>query len=498
MARRPLKPKIHTENLVSFDPADLYGNFVEEFSRKLKTADELSMLPRAEREKQDRLQQESNKRYFVNSLVKRLGFGGEEAYDDGDQSPLVGDEAQILQNQWAYGMDADPSINKRLSDLPLALWCGNYEEAMKLIKDESGETLKKLLERRESMMNFSAIFFLCLGARILCGDKKLFKVHIANARRGGIPIKYEYTKLLKKLLELGARMDVKDVAGYTPLHHCLSCFKNPTIFEMATILLDAGADPNAVNRQGATPMVEAALASDCDAVSLLLKYGADPDIRPHNGPSVTHWATYNAKIANLINPARLRMIKKTRETMKAAAGGSFKSCETCGLVEKSPKRCTGCYLAWYCSAKCQKEAWNSHKGDCKETRSQYMKVQVKKDSLGIFKMNMNMYDRKGTEKDTQHESKSHFIVKIQVEIKNPLEGELGVYNRNRSFAGSIPKNTNREVFSSLANKIISEGVGGLKGFFYCILKDKRGHGEENLNMCEAEINVTRILPPETW
>ena len=38
------------------------------------------------------------------------------SYDDGDQSPLKGEAAQFLRNQWAEGMDYNPTNNPWLSD----------------------------------------------------------------------------------------------------------------------------------------------------------------------------------------------------------------------------------------------------------------------------------------------------------------------------------------------------------------------------------------------
>ena len=42
----------------------------------------------------------------------------------------------------------------------------------------------------------------------------------------------------------------------------------------------------------------------------------------------------------------------------------WRTCELCGTKGRSMKKCSGCRLAHYCDASCQKNHWNSHKGCC--------------------------------------------------------------------------------------------------------------------------------------
>ena len=48
-------------------------------------------------------------------------------------------------------------------------------------------------------------------------------------------------------------------------------------------------------------------------------------------------------------------------------------CRVC-KVDKDSKRCTGCYMVWYCGQECQVGDWPAHKTDCKVTRDQYKQV----------------------------------------------------------------------------------------------------------------------------
>ena len=68
------------------------------------------------------------------------------------------------------------------------------------IKNKSLEEIQRLLERRETCYNVNAIFHVVIGARYVHGD---------------------HEKVLIKLLSLGVDLGARDLAGYTPLHHCM-------------------------------------------------------------------------------------------------------------------------------------------------------------------------------------------------------------------------------------------------------------------------------------
>ena len=41
------------------------------------------------------------------------------------------------------------------------------------------------------------------------------------------------------------------------------------------------------------------------------------------------------------------------------------------VIRRDTKRCTGCYLAWYCGEGCQAADWDSHRAECRETSQQF-------------------------------------------------------------------------------------------------------------------------------
>jgi uncharacterized protein len=123
--------------------------------------------------------------------------------------------------------------------------------------------------------------------------------------------------LAKQLLDKGADPNLAQATnGVTPLYAALGCqwsdkalYPQPRAFEqqktsyldLMQALLDKGADPNArltrkvwysqydfdqsgVDETGATPFFRAAYAADVDGMKLLVKYGADPNVRTMRTP----------------------------------------------------------------------------------------------------------------------------------------------------------------------------------------------------------------------
>jgi ankyrin repeat protein len=88
-------------------------------------------------------------------------------------------------------------------------------------------------------------------------------------------------ELVVLLLEQGAKLADTDPNGETPLHRCADIRQAPQLAaaEMATLLLDRGADPNARNWDDVTPLHQAVRARNLAVVQVLLARGADPNAR---------------------------------------------------------------------------------------------------------------------------------------------------------------------------------------------------------------------------
>jgi len=448
--------------------------------------------------RQKKLQDEAEKELAMKLVCQKLGLEKGGRRDDGDQSKLKGDKAQVLRNQWGGGMDYNPAHpgNSHLSGWLRALWRGDYEAVMGFIQEVKEDEVSQLLEVRESLLNVSAVFHVIIGARTLCGKNPLFRdIQLAASRM--MEVKNEHQQILTKLLELGANIHAKDVAGYTPLHHCLTSYSNPTTMSMARQLLKAGADPNLQNRFGCTPLFEPVMAANLDAVKLLLEFGADPDIKENDaGISCRYTATFLPKISELFCQADKRKAKKVRANAKDEAGGSLRLCKVCG-VDDDNKRCTGCYMVWYCGEKCQHGDWANHKEECKVTRKQYRQFVLVDEKTGV---RSNITKKTHVKNVGELPSKKHFVVKVQVTFGSGATDSdpMLIYNKDKSLCGNLHRQGQEEVFDMLFRSIKGEGgYKGLKGYFYAIHSGEVNK-EGKLIGIVMKINPEKILPLETW
>ena len=80
--------------------------------------------------------------------------------------------------------------------------------------------------------------------------------------------------LVRDLLERGASVNItEDDASATPLHIAAMSWR----YDIALLLLDRGAQINARDRDGHTPLLAAAVNADCNMIRLLLHRDADLD-----------------------------------------------------------------------------------------------------------------------------------------------------------------------------------------------------------------------------
>ena len=107
-------------------------------------------------------------------------------------------------------MDYNPT-NNHLTDWMRTLYKGDYSLTIKLLGKLSVSQASKLLEKRESLLNVSAVFHVIIGARCLYGDNALFA-----SMREKIENKNGHILILSKLLEMGVDLKAKDMATIRP------------------------------------------------------------------------------------------------------------------------------------------------------------------------------------------------------------------------------------------------------------------------------------------
>ena len=420
------------------------------------------------------------------------------SYEDSDQSPLKGNAAQFLRNQWAEGMDyqphVPPHILSHLSPWLRCIFAGDYNAFMSFFVGKSNYEVRMMIKKRETLLNVGALVHSVHGARILLGDDPRFR-----EIRAQIHVVGDHLEIFDKLLELGADVNVKDIAGFTPLHNCVT-FGNDTTKKMAKKLILKGADVNVRNRFGETPLMNCTVANRIEFISFLLENGADSFISDNDGHSPRSIARLNPAVMKMFGAAAAKSAKAARDEAHSRAGGNFKQCKVCKAYNKDTKRCTGCFLVWYCGPECQRGDWANHKKECKKTRKEYIPVSVQLAfSTGMNVLTGQPYTNVGK---TKRPAKGHFIVKIQVCQGSEFSQPMMIYNKEKTLCGHIEKVGNGEVFSAIVKQVLQRGVMRAKGYFYAIYKNKDGDGKEGtdgkLGKLEIEININHILPVENW
>jgi ankyrin repeat protein len=103
----------------------------------------------------------------------------------------------------------------------------------------------------------------------------------------------ERLDMIRLLLSRGAQAGLADKRGYTALHWAVAQPAVECARQVACVraLIDAGADPNARNEEGVTPLMNAAWFGRCDSVRELLRCGADPRVSDSKGKSARDCAS---------------------------------------------------------------------------------------------------------------------------------------------------------------------------------------------------------------
>ncbi|HOC45288.1 MAG TPA: ankyrin repeat domain-containing protein [Syntrophorhabdaceae bacterium] len=88
-------------------------------------------------------------------------------------------------------------------------------------------------------------------------------------------------EVVRLLLDAGAEIDPANPLDWTPLHW--ACSSNKGGVEIVCTLIEAGCDVNAIDGDGQAPLHKACDLGRPEIVRLLLEHGADPEAENHFG-----------------------------------------------------------------------------------------------------------------------------------------------------------------------------------------------------------------------
>ena len=97
------------------------------------------------------------------------------------------------------------------------------------------------------------------------------------------------------LIKQGANVDLQDNYGKTALHYALGSLNFS--FEILCCLIQKGADVNTGSNDKLTSLMIAAEKGHINALTLLIKFGADADLQDKNGKTALHHAVYGSDVS---------------------------------------------------------------------------------------------------------------------------------------------------------------------------------------------------------
>uniref|UniRef100_A0A0G4HVZ3 Uncharacterized protein n=1 Tax=Chromera velia CCMP2878 TaxID=1169474 RepID=A0A0G4HVZ3_9ALVE len=121
-----------------------------------------------------------------------------------------------------------------------------------------------------------------LKTKNFCGYSNLYNAALGNQR-----------EMAEMLINKGLEVDVRDDHQTTPLHLTVDATRDGGVkdnVEVAELLLDHGADPNALQDDGCTIALDAAAFWCVKVLKLVINHSADLQATSNDGRNSLHWA----------------------------------------------------------------------------------------------------------------------------------------------------------------------------------------------------------------
>ena len=243
------------------------------------------------------------------------------------------------------------------SELFYHMFFGNYSDFNDHIMKLSKPELEKTLRAREGYPQFSPVFAPIIGRRMLFVDELPWRL-LTDTNIKDIRMIWNgenenaHFMILEKLLQLGADVNAHDLSGNTALDYaCLYPGGEGAI----SILLKYGADPNLKFQYRSTLYQSINSLADIShwrALNLLLDGGAKPR-NYEEASEMRYFAEEGGYVPYLV--AKVRELCPRKKDV----------CERTDCNDEAVKKCGACKSVVYCSPGCQKNDWKFHKPTCK-------------------------------------------------------------------------------------------------------------------------------------
>ena len=282
----------------------------------------------------------------------------EESYENpklSDSKPNQ-DEMNLIGQIFFRGIDLPGSIHNPFGHLQyfssffIDMFFGNFTEFNDRIKSLSKDALDKAMKKREGYCQQSPIFAPILGLNMVDIESRSWftseQVREIRTMYSGCN-EHKHLKILKKLIRLGADVNAHDIYGFTPLHYAV-LHRNEG---MVTVLLKHGANPNSESRNGWRPLyhlIKAYLVFGLKIIDILIQYNAR--------------LTDKREINKLRTSVETHGTKDLAIKVREAHPREKEECENC--TKPTTKQCGACGKVYYCTPACQKQDWKFHKITC--------------------------------------------------------------------------------------------------------------------------------------